>query len=115
MKTESPFKKLEYDKQWIDHQKTATKALLKFCEDHSICGIYLEALRQCLAALQAKDIESAVHHYRSIPFGNMGCFDDWNPQPVFEHETGEYTCELFQALTERWQRLMKLSLPTETS
>jgi hypothetical protein len=104
---------IKYSKDYMSMQSTATRALLKFCQDHDVGGTYVEDLRKCLLALTSSDIESAVKHYRAIPVGNMGCLDDWSPHAACEHENDEYAREVFQALIEHWVRLMNLSLPNQ--
>jgi hypothetical protein len=94
----------------FDKQAESTKALIKFCEGHDhVGGPHVESLRQCLKALEGRDIREAVKHFRNIPLGGMGCFNDWWPRAGCEHETDEYACAVFDALVERWSRLMRLS------
>ncbi len=92
-------------------QRRATRALIKFCEDHGYDVGGVEELRACLKALDKKDIKSAVEAYLRIPMGGMGCFDDWLPPVVFAHETSDYARTVFEALITQWSLLMKLSLP----
>ena len=93
----------------VDVQLRATRALLKFCEEHDYSEVGLAPVRECLAALQRKDIEQAVASYRLVPLGGNGCFNDWFPPVVFPHEDGDYSWAVFDALVERWSRLMSLS------
>ena len=92
-------------------QSRATKALIKFCEDHDYDVDGVEDLRACLKSLERNNIESAVQAYLRIPIGGMGCFDDWLPAAVFSHETPEYSRAVFEALVTQWSLLMKLSVP----
>lgn len=98
-----------HDQTYLLQQTAATKALVKFCEDHGYVSTYVDSLRKCLAALDEKDIASAVKHFRDVPLGRMGCFDDWFPRAAGKHESDEYACAVFEALVERWHRLMSLS------
>ena len=98
-----------HDSNYLVQQTAATKALIKFCEDHGYVSTYVDTLRKCLAALEEKDLASAVNHFRALPLGRMGCFDDWWPKAAGKHETDEYACAVFESLTERWHRLMNLS------
>jgi hypothetical protein len=91
-------------------QRRATRALIKFCEDHGYDVGGVEQLRACLKALDKKDIKSAVETYVRIPMGGMGCFDDWLPPVVFANETPDYARAVFEALITQWSILMKLSL-----
>lgn len=93
-------------------QKRATKALIKFCEDHGYDVDGVEDLRACLKSLEQANIESAVSAYLRIPIGGMGRFDDWLPPTAFDHETPEYSRAVFEALVTQWSLLMKLSLPS---
>ncbi|TAK93999.1 MAG: hypothetical protein EPO07_17375 [Verrucomicrobia bacterium] len=90
-------------------QAQSTKALIAFCEKHDQGGPRVDSLRECLKALEARDIREAIKHYRAVPLGGMGCFNDWWPKAGCEHETDEYACAVFDALVERWSRLMRLS------
>jgi hypothetical protein len=82
----------------------ATKALIKFCEDHD--GIdKARQLRVVLAAVEANDRLAAVRAFKSIPFGGMGTFTDWFPPAKYENETAEYVQEIFVALTVQWYEL----------
>ena len=83
----------------------AARALLKFCEDHQRP---YPLLNDCIAALETGDRLATTRAMSKIPFGGMGTFNDWIPPVVFEHETGDYVWTVFEALTERWYRLMKL-------
>jgi hypothetical protein len=87
-------------------QTRATFALLKFCEDHGYKCSWLKSVRQCLLALENSDILAACNHFREVPFGGNGCFDDWMPPVVFEHETDEYVRATFEALAANWTLLM---------
>jgi hypothetical protein len=92
-------------------QLRATRALIKYCEDHGYDVGGVQELRTCLKALNRKDMKSAVEAYSRIPLGGMGCFDDWLPPAVFTHETADYARAVFEALVTEWNLLMKLSLP----
>jgi hypothetical protein len=87
----------------------ATRALLKFCEDHGYPdgdGV-LQHLRACLAALSAGEKSNAGAAFKRIRMGKDG-FGDWWPPAVFPMETEEYSWAVFEALVERWHRLMSL-------
>ncbi len=102
-----------YSDLHIHSQQRATRALIKFCEDHGDSGQWVKELSSCLKALNRGDIKTAVDSYQKIPLGGMGCFNDWFPPVVFTHETPEYVQAVFEALTTQWSLLMKLSLPKE--
>lgn len=84
-----------------------TRALLKFCRDHRYPESGLSAIQACEAALSADDFSTAVKHFETVRLGGMGCFNDWFPPIVFEHEDIDYVWVLFDALLERWVRLMR--------
>lgn len=94
---------------WLNEQIAATEALLKFCEEHKYGDARMSHLRACLAALEEKRIYAALAEFQKIPLGGNGCFNDWWPEPVFEHETDKYLQAVLLALVERWSRLMCLS------
>ena len=75
----------------------------------------INAVRSCLVALEREDIRAAIDQFQRIALGGMGCFNDWFPPVIFEHETPEYTSAVFDALVTRWSFLMRLSLPKEKS
>jgi hypothetical protein len=86
-----------------------TRALLKFCRDHGRSEDELEPVRACLSALEAGDVAEAVQQYLLVPLGGIGCFNDWWPPAVLEHETEEYAWAVFEALVGEWSRMMSLS------
>lgn len=93
-------------------QLPAARALLKFCIDHQYGSRHLEDIRQCIAALEARDIEAAVKAFQAVPLGGNGCFNDWYPPVVFEHEDREYAATVFEALISNWSLMMSLSIPS---
>lgn len=90
-------------------QARATKALIKFCEDHDNDVGSVAELRSCLKALERGDAKAAIDAYHRIPIGGMGCFNDWLVPVAFPHETPEYAQSVFDALLNEWIRLMRLS------
>jgi hypothetical protein len=99
-----------YDDRNVHAQQRATRALIKFCEDHGDRSSVTE-LYTCLRALERGNIKAAVESYQKVPLGGMGCFNDWLPPVAFSHETSEYVQAVFEALTSNWSLLMRLSLP----
>ena len=98
----------------VQQQIQISEALVKFCVDHKRSNnAYLENIRGCIKALEAGDVAGAIEQFKRVPLGGMSCFNDWCPQPVYEHETGEYINEIFKALVSRWASLMK-SLENKT-
>ena len=59
------------------------------------------------------DIRTAVESYGHIPWGKEG-FHEWWPPVAFEHENEDYVWALFEALAERWHRLMGLLCKGQT-
>ena len=103
MKTSSPT-------AWLDAQLSATNALLKFCVEHNYKDENMSNLKACQNALETRQINKAVEEYKKIPLGGNGCFNDWRPDTVYDHETEQYIEAVFKALIERWSRLMHLSV-----
>jgi hypothetical protein len=92
-------------------QLRATKALLKFCNEHGRSeDDYIGSIKSCSEALEEKDIKTAIKHYLDVPLGGNGCFNDWWPPVVYDHETDEYVWAVFEALTSTWSRVMRLSV-----
>lgn len=101
-----------YSERYVGLQRSVTKALLKFCEDHRYPSLGLTEIRDCLKSLERGDVKAAIESYQQVPLGGrMGYFDDWCPQVVFNHETPEYVQAIFNALLNEWDRSMKLSAP----
>lgn len=93
-------------------QLPVSRALLKFCIDHQYGSRHLEDIRQCIAALEVRNMEAAVKAFQAVPLGGNGCFNDWYPPVVFEHEDREYAATVFEALVSNWSRMMSLSVPS---
>lgn len=83
----------------------ATRALLKFCSDHQSTHPALGDIRTCLAALEAGEKSNAVAAFKRVPVGKEG-FGDWWPPSMSPQEGEEYAWAVFEALVERWYRLM---------
>lgn len=101
----------EYSDVHVRSQLSASRSLLKFCEEHNYKSKWLENLRQCIKSLETGHIASAVESYRAVPLGGNGCFNDWWPPVVYENETEEYISSVFEALVGQWARLVALSTP----
>lgn len=92
-------------------QLRATNALLKFCYEHERTeGDSVNSIQACAKALESKDIKGAVSHFLNVPLGGNGCFNDWWPPVVYEHETDDYVWAVFEALTSTWSHMMSLSV-----
>jgi len=84
---------------------SATKALIKFCEEHE--GEFKVApLRIFLSALEHDDKFAAEKAFKGMYFGGINSFADWFPPAKFNNETPEYVQEVFVALTVQWYELM---------
>jgi hypothetical protein len=84
----------------------AGRAVLKFRREHRFPESGLSDLAASVAALESDDFAGAARHFRRIPFGGMGTFNDWWPPVVYEHEDEDYVWTVSEALDERWLRLM---------
>jgi len=93
----------------IHEQARATRALVKFCDDHGCTSQWLDDVRKCSAALEREDVVAAVQSYQRVPLGGNGCFNDWFPPAIFENENGEYAWTVFEALCTQWSCMMSLS------
>jgi hypothetical protein len=105
--------KREYSDRHLHSQRRATRALIKFCSEHGDEFPALTNLKECLIALDRGQVKEAVECYKKVPLGGMGCFNDWLPPVVYEHETLEYNQAVFEALTTQWSLMMRLSLSDE--
>ena len=83
------------------------RALVKFCRDHDHTA--LTSLQGILDALEQGDFETASRRYQSLPSGPW-CWDDWFPPVVYDHEDGDFVWTVFQALVERWHRMMRTAI-----
>ena len=88
-------------------EQRATRALLKFCADHGCTHSALADIRESLAALEVGEKSNAVTPVKRIHMGKEGC-GDWWPPAASPAETEEYAWAVFEALVERWYRLMRL-------
>lgn len=84
-----------------------TRALAKFRREHGFPASGLSKVDACAAALEANDFDLARKHFRTIPFGGMGTFNDWLPSVAYPYEDANYVWAVDVALSERWYRLMK--------
>lgn len=81
-----------------------TRAVRKFVQEHDGAGVAF--LDEILALLEADDFEGASRVFKAMSFGKMG-FDDWFPPVKFSNEDPEYVQVVFDALVERWYRLVR--------
>ena len=91
----------------LEKQRHAADALVRFCDLHGVRDPGIEHVRACREALQAGDIVAAVSSYKLVPLGGNGCFNDWQPGDIPDHE---HVLATFRALVERWSRVMHLSV-----
>ena len=91
----------------LRNQLRATRALVKFIEEHK--GKVDADLKECLGALERKDSGAAVRHARNVRVAGMGSLTDWFPPTVYPHESEEYVWTELEALAHHWWRLMSLS------
>lgn len=93
----------------------ATRALLKFCVDHHHHPAAIADIRAVLAALERGERSNAVASFRRVHQGKDG-FGDWLPPADQSADAAEYDWAVFEALFERWHRLMSaLEKPTHLS
>ena len=84
----------------------SARSLLKFCREHQYEPGYLVFLKDGITALEQDNFPEAMTQFQRIPFGGMGCFNDWYPPVIYDHENPAYVEEVFTALTERFCRLI---------
>ena len=101
----TPLERLAYGSTSFLPHIRAIRALLKFCDDHGNTVTAIQDLRLCLAALEVGEKSNAVAAFRRVPMCKDG-FGDWFPPAVGPMETEEYSWAVFEALVERWHRLM---------
>jgi hypothetical protein len=89
---------------FLPHRQ-ATRALLKFCDDRGNAVGAVQDVRASLAALEAGERSNAIAAFKRVPMGKDG-FGDWWPAAAGAMETEEYSWAVFEALFERWCRLM---------
>ena len=109
-------KMMEFTAIHVSGQIQATEALLKFCKDHGDGRtVPLGHIRKCLKCLKKEKIEKAYSEFETVPFGGMGCFNDWWPQQLLPHETEQYASTVFEALCVNWTRWMRLARKDESN
>jgi hypothetical protein len=94
----------------ISAQLRYTKALIKFCVDHEYSLDYLSSIKSCLTALENQSMKLAYEFYSKVPLGGNGCFNDWWPPVIFEHENSDYVWAVFEGLVSQWSDSMRLSI-----
>ena len=100
---------MEFTDVHLEFQRSATYALLKFCQERNRQCKWVRVIQHCFDELERGDVEKAFRHFRKVPLGGMGCFNDWYPPVIFDHEDKDYVHDVFDALCERWSRLMALA------
>jgi hypothetical protein len=90
-----------------DDLLSSSRALMKFCREHRYPEGGLVRLQECIAALEADNFREAANCFRSIPLGGMGCFNDWFPPVIYDHENSDYVTVIFDSLLERCARLFR--------
>jgi hypothetical protein len=88
----------------VDHVTLvrATRTILKFSVDHHGGTQHFAAV---LKALERDDFPAALKEFKSRP-GGPYTWADWFPPVAFPHEDADYNWEVFEAISERWCRLM---------
>ena len=94
-------------------QERASYALLKFCVDHQRDDEWVNHVKACHEALSCGDMKKAYESYTKVPLGGNGCFNDWFPPVVFDHEDKEYVWTVFESLCANWSRMMMLAREPE--
>ena len=89
-------------------QKDTTRSLIKFCSERGNDTAPVRSLDLCLQALEAGQVDAALSHYKNVPLGGMGCFNDWLPPPVQEGETHQTAFATFESLVTEWAMSMRL-------
>jgi hypothetical protein len=84
----------------------AARTLLKFCLDHKSSEPGVSDVQACLTALEAGEKSNAIAAFKRVRMGKEG-FTDWWPPAASPAESEEYAWGVFEALVERWCRLMK--------
>lgn len=85
-----------------------TSVLLKFCEDHGHSVAFLERLKECIVALEKRNIDEALEVYKGLSTARMGSFIDWVPTPL-QGETETYAVAVFGSLYGSWLEAMDRS------
>ena len=87
-------------------QKKATRALLKFCQEHGHIPFWIEHLGKISTALEARDVEEIKTLVSLIQRAGMGSFHDWFPTVSFPNEDEEYVDCLFYGLYGYWREMI---------
>src|SRR4051812_39022256 len=90
-----------YGSDFFSTHARATRALLKFCDDHDNTVAAVQDLRTCLAAWEAGEKTNAVEALKGFLMRRDG-LGGWFPPAVSPMETKEYSWAVFEALVERW-------------
>jgi hypothetical protein len=92
-------------------QRKATWALVRFCSEHGHATSWIERLRDCLAAIDARDPATLETALKPFNGGGMGSFIDWGPLYPEDSERTEYSEVIWYALYENWRVQMKPHWP----
>ena len=96
-------------------QKKATRALLKFCQEHGHAPFWIEHLGKISQALEARDVVEIKSLVSLIRRAGMGSFHDWFPSVAFQNEDDDYVDSLFNALYGYWVEMVSPILKVENA
>lgn len=82
----------------------ATTELLRICEEDGREDSYVASIRSCQGSLRRGNLSDAAMHFRCVPLGGMGRFDDWHPAKASN-------AALFDAVVQRWAQLIRPHVP----
>ena len=82
----------------------ATTELLRICEEDGREDAYVSSIRSCLESLRQGNLSGAAMHFRCVPLGGMGRFDDWQP-------ANASNAAIFDTLVQQWTQLMRPHVP----
>ncbi|WNO03521.1 hypothetical protein [Rhodoferax mekongensis] len=83
-----------------------TTELLRICDEDGRSDSFVDSIRDCLKALLEGNAGVAAKHFRSVPLGGMGRFDDWRP-------ANASNAALFDQAIQKWVTAMRLHVPIE--
>jgi hypothetical protein len=88
-------------------QIKATRALLKFCQEHRHAPFWVQSLSDCLAALEQRDDARIVEVLERFNRSGMGSYLDWYPEVVFPNEDEDYVEVVWFGLNGYWREMMR--------
>ena len=68
-------------------------------------------IQKCLISLNENKPFKAKTFYNQVPFGGMGCFNDWGPRITYNNPSNKYNGQSFEYICKSWSNIMRQIKP----